>query len=211
MSLFSYQGSLCVAISAATSLLYQALFCLSRTFLTFFKSFFDILFELTQRVLILSLICAIVKNFFYFFEFLFWRNSFTLCWPYKLCPALRTTVWQLRRLLRRHAACSERRKRDLNPRAGFPTYTLSRGASSASWVFLLITVANNHLLNSGIRQTHMSLYKRKNILSIIFLDKFIYFFLYPVMHKMCYFWGFHFHILVRQNGLHVVNLHFFPF
>ena len=26
----------------------------------------------------------------------------------------------------------ERRKRDLNPRAGFPTYTLSRGASSAS-------------------------------------------------------------------------------
>jgi len=25
-----------------------------------------------------------------------------------------------------------RRRRDLNPRAGFPTYTLSRGASSAS-------------------------------------------------------------------------------
>ena len=32
----------------------------------------------------------------------------------------------------------ERRKRDLNPRAGFPAYTLSRGASSASWVFLRI-------------------------------------------------------------------------
>ena len=32
----------------------------------------------------------------------------------------------------------ERRKRDLNPRAGFPTYTLSRGASSASWVFLQV-------------------------------------------------------------------------
>ena len=29
-----------------------------------------------------------------------------------------------------------RRKRDLNPRAGFPTYSLSRGAPSASWVFL---------------------------------------------------------------------------
>ena len=27
-----------------------------------------------------------------------------------------------------------RRRRDLNPRAGYPTYTLSRGASSASWV-----------------------------------------------------------------------------
>ena len=30
----------------------------------------------------------------------------------------------------------KRRRRDLNPRAGFPTYTLSRGASSASWVLL---------------------------------------------------------------------------
>ena len=34
----------------------------------------------------------------------------------------------------------KRRKRDLNPRAGFPTYTLSRGASSASWVFLRIDI-----------------------------------------------------------------------
>ena len=31
-----------------------------------------------------------------------------------------------------------RRRRDLNPRAGCPTYTLSRGASSASWVLLRI-------------------------------------------------------------------------
>ena len=45
MSLFSYQGSWFVAFSAATSLLYQTLFCLSRTFLTFFKSFFDVLFS----------------------------------------------------------------------------------------------------------------------------------------------------------------------
>ena len=42
---------------------------------------------------------------------------------------------------------TKRRKRDSNPRAGCPTYTLSRGASSASWVFLLITVANYHLLS----------------------------------------------------------------
>ena len=32
---------------------------------------------------------------------------------------------------------TERRRRDLNPRAAWATYTLSRGASSASWVFLL--------------------------------------------------------------------------
>ena len=33
-------------------------------------------------------------------------------------------------------AFSKRRRRDLNPRAGHPTYTLSRGTSSASWVLL---------------------------------------------------------------------------
>ena len=45
---------------------------------------------------------------------------------------------------------SKRRKRDLNPRAGCPTYTLSRGASSASWVFLhnLKIVSTNMLLAS---------------------------------------------------------------
>ena len=32
----------------------------------------------------------------------------------------------------RQSILTKRRKRDLNPRAGFPTYTLSRGASSAS-------------------------------------------------------------------------------
>ena len=69
MSLFSYQGSFFVAVSAATSLLYQTLFCLSRTFLTFFKSFFKVLSQLTQRVLILSLFFAVVNNFFQLFEF----------------------------------------------------------------------------------------------------------------------------------------------
>ena len=34
-----------------------------------------------------------------------------------------------------------RRKRDLNPRYGIPYYTLSRGAPSASWVFLQIRFA----------------------------------------------------------------------
>ena len=34
----------------------------------------------------------------------------------------------------------KRRRRDLNPRAGFPTYTLSRGTSSATWVLLLVRI-----------------------------------------------------------------------
>ena len=77
MSLFSYQGSFFVAVSAATSLLYQALFCLSRTFLTFFKSFFEVLSQLTQRVLILSLFFAVVNNFFQLFS-TFWIFYFFL-------------------------------------------------------------------------------------------------------------------------------------
>lgn len=54
---------------------------------------------------------------------------------------------------------SKRRKRDLNPRAGFPTYTLSRGASSASWVLLQSKVRYTYSKNggeSGIR-THGTL------------------------------------------------------
>ena len=40
---------------------------------------------------------------------------------------------------------TKRRKRDSNPRAGCPTYTLSRGASSASWVFLLSPIQGLYL------------------------------------------------------------------
>ena len=67
-------------------------------------------FKLTQRVLILSLIFAIVKNFFYFFEFFILFKRFKKI----------------------------RRRRDLNPRTARTVYTLSRGASSATWVLLQI-------------------------------------------------------------------------
>ena len=47
----------------------------------------------------------------------------------------------------------KRRRRDLNPRAGYPTYTLSRGTSSASWVHLhkmptagIIILQVNHIV-----------------------------------------------------------------
>ena len=41
-------------------------------------------------------------------------------------------------ILRVQLGTAWRRKRDLNPRYGFPYYSLSRGAPSASWVFLHI-------------------------------------------------------------------------
>ena len=48
----------------------------------------------------------------------------------------------------------KRRKRDLNPRAGFPTYTLSRGASSASWVFLRIHIS---IWNFAVRSAALTI------------------------------------------------------
>ena len=57
---------------------------------------------------------------------------------YHICSFLSTTFLK--------PFYKKRRKRDLNPRAGCPTYTLSRGASSASWVFLLDCFRNAYTL-----------------------------------------------------------------
>ena len=68
---------------------------------------------------------------------------------------------QLRQFIMSFLSCQEyfytlyslnkkRRRRDLNPRAGCPTYTLSRGASSASWVLLLICFCNALTLYKNI-------------------------------------------------------------
>ena len=76
MSLFSYQGSWFVAVSAATSLLYQALFCLSRTFLTFFKSFFDVLFSnLLSEYWFYHWFSLLSRTFFIFLNFSFYSND----------------------------------------------------------------------------------------------------------------------------------------
>ena len=42
-----------------------------------------------------------------------------------------------------------------------------------------------------------------------FLDKFIYFFLYPVVHKMCDLCCFHSYILIISNRLQKMDLHSF--
>ena len=44
-----------------------------------------------------------------------------------------------------------RRRRDLNPRASYPTYSLSRGASSATWVLL------HEIGGGGGIRTHVAL------------------------------------------------------
>ena len=66
----------------------------------------------------------------------------------------------------------KRRKRDLNPRAAWTTYTLSRGASSASWVFLhnLNYVSTNMKLYASFRDARIIIHKHKT-----FVNHFFYF------------------------------------
>ena len=114
-SIFHFQGSVCCLFSSATRSLYQSCLILSSTFLKFFRSVFASLL-LNSNFGSLSYLVVFVNNFFtLFFQALY--QQFALEW-------------------KKESFGIERRKRDLNPRAGCPTYTLSRGASSASWVFL---------------------------------------------------------------------------
>ena len=67
---------------------------------------------------------------------------------------------------------SKRRKRDLNPRAGCPTYTLSRGASSASWVFLHdLNIVSTNMLLASFRDAKIIIHKL-----YAFVNRFFYYF-----------------------------------
>ena len=95
MSLFSYQGSLFVAVSAATSLLYQALFCLSRTFLTFFQKFFWSSFVTHSASIdfIIDFRCCqqLFSTFWIFYFFLFIQKKYGEGGIWTLAPRERST------------------------------------------------------------------------------------------------------------------------
>ena len=74
-----------------------------------------------------------------------------------------------------HIVNNKRRRRDLNPRAGFPTYTLSRGTSSATWV-LHQSLNINYLNVLRTYVTHCLFYKIFFVLSIVFLYFFKFFY-----------------------------------
>ena len=97
---------------------------------------------------------------------------------------------------------SNRSRRDLNPRAGFPTYTLSRGASSASWVllhscqivhavlYLGFSILSNPIFNFFLTYL-IIIYHSNNIclfllhftsISCVYLEKFFLFFIQLFMH-----------------------------
>ena len=129
--MFNYQGSFCRSFQVTAFIFYQKLFSLSRTFLTFFKVFLLALLVLTSRLRYNTICSSQCQYFFQSFSFSFepvlyhlWYHFVTLTYKnYWLSSSFPDDI--------------KRRKRDLNPRAGHPTYTLSRGTSSASWVFLL--------------------------------------------------------------------------
>ena len=71
VSLFSYQGSCRSFLSATAFILYQSCFCLSRTFLTFFKVFvifelFNFLLLLFQQLVYIIIFSVICQQLFLF-------------------------------------------------------------------------------------------------------------------------------------------------
>ena len=130
------------SLSQATLLLYHIVFNLSSTFFKVFK-FFRCVSVLSNSLLILSQLVLFVKHFFQVFQtflncsnclnFFFVSNSFVI-----LSQAF-SFVNNFFNFFSK-VFIVERRWRDLNPRAGHPTYTLSRGTSSASWVLLLARI-----------------------------------------------------------------------
>ena len=66
VSLFSYQGS-CRSFLATAFILYQSCFCLSRTFLTFFKVFYQLLSFSATAVLDYHIFIRLSRTFFNFF------------------------------------------------------------------------------------------------------------------------------------------------
>ena len=97
-----------------------------------------VLFSLSHISDLISLTHSLL-NVNYFFKS-FW-NYFLNCFNFSLIfdnvRYLTTSLVVCQHLFKNiFQKVIERRWRDLNPRAGRPTYTLSRGASSATWVHL---------------------------------------------------------------------------
>ena len=136
-SLFSYQCSL---LFSATLICYHTQECLSTTFLFFFSTLSSWCVVVFDSFDILSNCLLFVKNFFILNISVLCDSSIIL----SKCQSFVNNFFQ--KNSNNSYFKSERRKRDLNPRAGYPTYTLSRGTSSATWVFLQSSLFDDMML-----------------------------------------------------------------
>ena len=109
--------------------------------------------HLSSNFFIISGFVLFVKNFFNFFQKFFWSSfvthsaSIDFITVFRCCQQLFSTFFNFLNFLF-FSVYSEkiRRRRDLNPRTAWTVYTLSRGASSATWVLLQIQM--HSVLNS---------------------------------------------------------------
>ena len=133
----------CACCSLATAqLVYHSFLSLSRDFFIFLKIFFAATFAATLLFQHSSQLLSIT---FFRFSFLYFalqqspvrqRNIY-----YHISFSLSTTFYKFFKSL-----CDGRSRRDLNSRAAFTTYSLSRGAPSTTWVLLQMLYYNRQKL-----------------------------------------------------------------
>ena len=179
VSLFNYQGSF-HSLFASDFVIISHRFLLVKHFFKKFLSFFDVLlFSRTACLSYHNSFCLSIPFFKFFKLFLIFR----IVWTFRSFRTLRYLITsflvcqQLFLLFFKSFFVAERRWRDLNPRAGRPTYTLSRGASSATWVHLLAwkfatKVFDFHCYWSAITSVRGLVYQKKIHLSRVFLNFF---------------------------------------
>ena len=174
-SIFDFQGSLLLSVSAATRLVYQMLFCLSTTFLFIFLNFFEVRLScFTRRVLTLSYLLVVVKQKFLFFYF---RVKKIITWKW----SGERGIWTLAPVARP------------TPLAGAPL----RPLEYFSVVVISIWFVKNSICFRRIDNYIRYKYKCQPVFFIFFknclfchFDASVNFCLNAIMHKICDFSGF---------------------
>ena len=128
-------------------------------------------------VLPLNYICIWQEIYYHIFLLLASTFSFFLRWRSRWDSNPRSPPWQGGMLTttpldHNFPKIRWRRRRDLNSRASFPTYTLSRGTSSATWVLLQEYFQNTYFLEQpALSVTPVYNNMDKNLLQANFLKK----------------------------------------
>ena len=134
VSLFSYQGSLFVCLSDSSFTLSHSPAPVKDFFKFFSRHFFMSVCRSQATCLLYHMFVSLSTTIFCFFktfqmnfcDSLLISNSFTLSHSFLNVKYFFEVFYFFK------IQNFKRRRRDLNPRAGYPTYTLSRGTSSAS-------------------------------------------------------------------------------